>query len=72
MTFCTRSVATRMPLSHADDVFQAAQKDLQAECGEYMDTWVVSRNPIGVYKPPHPDPATPEVYNSLMIRNCNN
>ncbi|KIK63758.1 hypothetical protein GYMLUDRAFT_95315 [Collybiopsis luxurians FD-317 M1] len=31
---------------------QAAQRDLFTECGEYMDTWIVSRNPIGHYKPP--------------------
>ncbi|KAF9459350.1 39S mitochondrial ribosomal protein L46-domain-containing protein [Collybia nuda] len=30
---------------------QAAQRDLHAECGSFMDTWIVSRNPIGVYKP---------------------
>jgi len=34
---------------------QAAQRDLHAECGVYMDSWIVSRNPIGVYKPPPPD-----------------
>jgi large subunit ribosomal protein L46 len=35
---------------HLNDV-QAAQRDLHAECGPFMDTWIVSRNPIGVYKP---------------------
>ncbi|KAF8964110.1 39S mitochondrial ribosomal protein L46-domain-containing protein [Flammula alnicola] len=30
---------------------QAAQKDLLAECGDEMDTWVVGKAPIGVYKP---------------------
>ena len=30
---------------------QAAQRDLHDECGANMDTWVVSRNPIGVYNP---------------------
>ncbi|KAH8102896.1 60S ribosomal protein L17 [Cristinia sonorae] len=29
----------------------AARRDLHAECGDHMDTWVVSRNPIGVYQP---------------------
>ncbi|KAG6812764.1 hypothetical protein H0H92_000679 [Tricholoma furcatifolium] len=29
---------------------QAAQRDLYAECGENMDTWIVSRNPVGVFK----------------------
>ncbi|EGN96155.1 hypothetical protein SERLA73DRAFT_124994 [Serpula lacrymans var. lacrymans S7.3] len=30
---------------------QAANRDLEAECGSHMDTWIVSRNPIGVYHP---------------------
>ncbi|KAG6379229.1 hypothetical protein JVT61DRAFT_11677 [Boletus reticuloceps] len=30
----------------------AAHRRLDAECGRHMDTWVVSRNPIGVYHPP--------------------
>ncbi|KAL1709974.1 39S mitochondrial ribosomal protein L46-domain-containing protein [Schizophyllum commune] len=29
---------------------QAAQRDLEHECGAHMDTWIVSRNPIGLYK----------------------
>ncbi|TCD68240.1 54S ribosomal protein L17 mitochondrial [Steccherinum ochraceum] len=29
----------------------AARRDLHAECGSFMDTWVVSRNPIGVHQP---------------------
>jgi len=29
---------------------QAAQKDLLAECGDKMDTWIVGKAPIGVYK----------------------
>ncbi|TRM59404.1 39S mitochondrial ribosomal protein L46-domain-containing protein [Schizophyllum amplum] len=40
---------------------QAAQRDLQHECGAHMDTWIVSRNPIGVYKPKAPaDTPAPE------------
>ncbi|KXN90472.1 54S ribosomal protein L17, mitochondrial, partial [Leucoagaricus sp. SymC.cos] len=39
---------------------QAAQEDLYAECGENMDTWIVSRNPIGVYKPTQFEPSAPE------------
>ncbi|KAF9070397.1 39S mitochondrial ribosomal protein L46-domain-containing protein [Rhodocollybia butyracea] len=31
---------------------QSAQRDLLAECGERMDTWIVSRNPVGHYKLP--------------------
>ncbi|CAL1710852.1 unnamed protein product [Somion occarium] len=30
---------------------EAAQRDLHAECGAKMDTWIVSRNPIGVHQP---------------------
>ncbi|KAL0578249.1 hypothetical protein V5O48_003744 [Marasmius crinis-equi] len=30
---------------------QAAHRDLYAQCGDRIDAWVVSRNPIGMYKP---------------------
>jgi large subunit ribosomal protein L46 len=33
-------------------ICQAAQKDLYAECGDLMDTWIVGKAPVGVYKPP--------------------
>ncbi|KAJ7871512.1 39S mitochondrial ribosomal protein L46-domain-containing protein [Mycena olivaceomarginata] len=36
---------------------QAAQRELYANCGKEMDTWIVARKPIGMYKPP--GPATP-------------
>ncbi|KAF7359407.1 50S ribosomal subunit L30 [Mycena sanguinolenta] len=36
---------------------QAAQRELYAHCGKHMDTWIVARKPIGMYKPPVP--ATP-------------
>jgi large subunit ribosomal protein L46 len=43
---------------------QAAQRSLLDECGSHIDTWVVSRNPVGVYKPPspnnQPDESSPE------------
>jgi len=32
-----------------------------AECGEKMDTWIVSRKPIGVYRPSQSDPNVLEV-----------
>ena len=32
--------------------YQAAARDLTAVCGPYMDTWIVSRKPIGLYNPP--------------------
>jgi len=32
----------------------AATRGLEAECGNNMDTWIVSRNPIGVFHPPSP------------------
>ncbi|EAU88407.1 50S ribosomal subunit L30 [Coprinopsis cinerea okayama7 len=43
---------------------QAAQRDLYAEAGDRMDTWIVSRNPIGVYKPKaqKPTPENPHDY----------
>ncbi|KAF5372926.1 hypothetical protein D9758_001741 [Tetrapyrgos nigripes] len=31
---------------------QAAQRDMYDECGKHMDAWIVSRNPIGHYRPP--------------------
>ncbi|KAH0584115.1 hypothetical protein H2248_009684 [Termitomyces sp. 'cryptogamus'] len=39
---------------------QAAQRDLYAECGDKMDTWIVSRNPVGVYKESPLDMSLPE------------
>lgn len=39
-------------VKRAELLHQAAQRDLLAECGEYMDSWIVSRNPIGHYRPP--------------------
>ncbi|KAL6309148.1 39S mitochondrial ribosomal protein L46-domain-containing protein [Sparassis latifolia] len=35
----------------------AAERDLRAECGTQMDTWVVSRKPVGVYEPSTPNGA---------------
>ncbi|KAF7338616.1 50S ribosomal subunit L30 [Mycena venus] len=37
---------------------QAAQRELFAKCGKHMDTWIVARKPIGMYKSPVLD-ATP-------------
>ena len=34
---------------------QSAIRRLDDECGRNMDTWVVGRNPIGVYHPPTPE-----------------
>ncbi|KAE9407050.1 hypothetical protein BT96DRAFT_1014451 [Gymnopus androsaceus JB14] len=39
-------------VKRAELLHQAAQRDLLTECGEYMDSWIVSRNPIGHYRPP--------------------
>ncbi|KAG6910922.1 hypothetical protein DXG01_006605 [Tephrocybe rancida] len=36
------------------------QAYLYAECGEKMDTWIVSRNPVGVYKESPLDLSSPE------------
>ncbi|KAJ7684740.1 39S mitochondrial ribosomal protein L46-domain-containing protein, partial [Mycena polygramma] len=41
----------RGPLEHGELLHQAAQRELYAKCGTYMDTWVVARKPIGIYKP---------------------
>ncbi|KAF9228767.1 hypothetical protein BS17DRAFT_772486 [Gyrodon lividus] len=32
----------------------AAHRRLDAECGRHMDTWIVSRNPVGVHHPVKP------------------
>ncbi|KAH7927741.1 hypothetical protein BV22DRAFT_1060488 [Leucogyrophana mollusca] len=34
----------------------AATRGLDAECGTHMDSWIVSRNPIGVFHPPSQEP----------------
>ncbi|KAM6500720.1 39S mitochondrial ribosomal protein L46 domain containing protein [Amanita muscaria] len=41
----------RGTLQKEELLHEAAQRDLQTECGEYMDSWIVSRKPVGVYKP---------------------
>jgi len=48
---------------------QAATRRLDDECGRNMDTWVVSRNPIGVYHPPKPSvtDSDPKVTNSPSV-----
>ncbi|KDR81382.1 hypothetical protein GALMADRAFT_239249 [Galerina marginata CBS 339.88] len=38
----------------------AAQKDLLAECGNKMDTWIVGKAPIGVHKSEFPNAEAPE------------
>ena len=49
---------------------QAAERELYAECGKKMDTWVVSKNPIGVYQPSPSDqvriPAFTAIYQLLI------
>ncbi|KAG2115219.1 39S mitochondrial ribosomal protein L46-domain-containing protein [Suillus discolor] len=35
-------------------LYHAATRGLEVECGNNMDTWIVSRNPIGVFHPPSP------------------
>ncbi|KAJ7756811.1 39S mitochondrial ribosomal protein L46-domain-containing protein [Mycena maculata] len=39
---------------------QSAQRDFLEKCGKNMDTWIVTRKPIGMYKPPSPPDATRE------------
>lgn len=40
---------------------QAALKDLYAECGDQMDTWIVGKTPIGVYQSPQVGDASPSL-----------
>ena len=49
---------------------QAAQKDLHAECGSHMDTWIVGRCPIGVYKRSPKSTAESEVWVPLANSVC--
>jgi len=44
-------------LEKGELLHEAAARDLTVVCGPYMDTWIVSRQPIGVYNPPSPSNA---------------
>ncbi|TBU28895.1 39S mitochondrial ribosomal protein L46-domain-containing protein [Dichomitus squalens] len=46
------------PLQDGEFLHQAALRDLQAEVGENMDTWVVGKKPIAVYQPSLPKSTT--------------
>ncbi|KAJ6606588.1 hypothetical protein DFH09DRAFT_896899 [Mycena vulgaris] len=48
----------RGPAEQGELLHQAAQRDFLAKCGTHMDSWIVARKPIGMYK--HPIPATLE------------
>ncbi|KII88912.1 hypothetical protein PLICRDRAFT_138985 [Plicaturopsis crispa FD-325 SS-3] len=37
-------------VEHQEYLHQAAERDLIAECGSFMDSWIVSKNPIGMHK----------------------
>ncbi|VDB94122.1 unnamed protein product [Peniophora sp. CBMAI 1063] len=39
---------------------ESAERNLREECGENMDTWVVSLNPIGLVAPPADAPSAPK------------
>ena len=53
--FTRRAVSFPLHIEFATDqsrlYFQAAERDLIAECGDSMDTWIVARKPVGVYSP---------------------
>ncbi|KAI0670644.1 39S mitochondrial ribosomal protein L46-domain-containing protein [Trametes maxima] len=42
-------------LEEGELLHQAALRDLQAECGVNMDTWIVGKKPIAVYQPSLPE-----------------
>ncbi|KAJ6547153.1 50S ribosomal subunit L30 [Mycena capillaripes] len=50
----------RGPAEQGELLHQAAQRELYAKCGTHMDTWIVARKPIGMYKPSVPDAPSPE------------
>jgi len=35
-----------------EDLHEAAERDLIVECGPDMNSWIVTRKPVGVYQPP--------------------
>ncbi|KIK81117.1 hypothetical protein PAXRUDRAFT_833088 [Paxillus rubicundulus Ve08.2h10] len=45
----------------------AAHRSLDAECGRHMDTWIVSRNPIGVHHPPKPAVTSDDVKDDVVF-----
>ncbi|KZT74252.1 hypothetical protein DAEQUDRAFT_807916 [Daedalea quercina L-15889] len=55
----------RFPQGGMEDgqaLHQVAERDLYTECGELMDTWVVSRHPIGVIEPTDASASSPSTY----------
>jgi len=46
---------------------ESAARDLKELCGEAMDTWIVSRNPIGLYEI---HPATPPADPAASQKTC--
>ncbi|KAI0637247.1 39S mitochondrial ribosomal protein L46-domain-containing protein [Trametes polyzona] len=42
-------------LQEGELLHQAAQRDLEAECGVNMDTWIVGKKPIAVHQPSLPE-----------------
>ncbi|KAI0048225.1 50S ribosomal subunit L30 [Auriscalpium vulgare] len=51
------------PAEQGELLHKAAERDLRSTCGEGMDTWIVSRKPIGLYETrssvPPTDPTKP-------------
>ncbi|KAJ7632259.1 39S mitochondrial ribosomal protein L46-domain-containing protein [Roridomyces roridus] len=51
-----RGLAAQDELLH-----QSAQREFLAKCGNYMDTWIVTRKPIGMFKPRVPEQAPEKI-----------
>jgi len=60
----------RFPQGDADEgqfLHQAAEKELYAECGDLMDTWIVGKVPVGAYKPPQLDNPSQETTERVVF-----
>ncbi|KIK18315.1 hypothetical protein PISMIDRAFT_632200 [Pisolithus microcarpus 441] len=55
------------PVEKGEPLHISAIRRLEDECGRNMDTWLVSRNPIGVYHPPKLNVSEPEAKNAVFF-----
>ncbi|EIW85352.1 hypothetical protein CONPUDRAFT_150164 [Coniophora puteana RWD-64-598 SS2] len=55
------------PVNQGELLHHAAERDLETQCGDGMDTWIVSRKPVGVYHPPSPPATDPAKKNVVFF-----
>ncbi|KAJ7090195.1 39S mitochondrial ribosomal protein L46-domain-containing protein [Mycena belliarum] len=51
----------RGPAQDGELLHQAAQRHFLAKCGNHMDSWIVARKPIGMYKRQSPTPTPQDI-----------